>query len=568
VSKISAYAAFSDVESDDLLLGVDVSDTTMAPTGTDKKMTLSQALAAGGLVGAAVYRMGAPSGGDDTAAFQAALAALPTMTIYATPPSGGSSATFHYGTIFLGSGTYQAGASEDIGNLGPFVSVIGPGHLACQIGYYGSGSCIEAHSTIKPTDDTFDDLEAFAGRLDGFTVDGTNATGSSPMGVDAGDLEGLVLGSDLWVQNFTQGSGLTGAKGVYLNNQIAWTENCYGRVVIRNCTNCLFLDVDGGDTSFEYNDLTFKVYAWPNQNGFVLNHGATASNGSIKMRGNFLVSATPQTGAAVVFGTSTGPNNRIAYSRLDIQAEVNGSGSYPHQTINFTSVYYSIAYCTGTMIFGGTWAPSNYNQQYPLSFIGVISGDSVLAGATQFNPATQPTFAGGVAASSLGIRLTSALFTTANSTGALGNEVFYYCRATAWYGGQITKLGAMVAVAGVTPGAGVNRMALFSVASTAELLAETGDMTSAFESTGYAEGTLGTAYDLVAGTDYFLVVLTSFTGTAPVLTRAALSVSALPPFAGTEYITGFSGGSQAAMPGSFTPSSETQAGSILCLYGR
>jgi hypothetical protein len=42
MAKISAYGAITAPQSNDLLLTVDVNDTSMAPTGTDKKMTLSQ----------------------------------------------------------------------------------------------------------------------------------------------------------------------------------------------------------------------------------------------------------------------------------------------------------------------------------------------------------------------------------------------------------------------------------------------------------------------------------------------------------------------------------------------
>lgn len=45
MSKISAYGAITSVQADDLLAVVDVHDTTMAPSGTTKKMTLEQLLA-------------------------------------------------------------------------------------------------------------------------------------------------------------------------------------------------------------------------------------------------------------------------------------------------------------------------------------------------------------------------------------------------------------------------------------------------------------------------------------------------------------------------------------------
>lgn len=48
-TKISALTAYSSGDANDLLPIVDVSDTTMAATGTDKKATIAQVLAAGGV---------------------------------------------------------------------------------------------------------------------------------------------------------------------------------------------------------------------------------------------------------------------------------------------------------------------------------------------------------------------------------------------------------------------------------------------------------------------------------------------------------------------------------------
>ena len=63
--KISAYTAITDVESNDLLVVVDVNDTTMAPAGTTKKMTVGQ------LIGPVTFTFGssggAPSAGTYTA---------------------------------------------------------------------------------------------------------------------------------------------------------------------------------------------------------------------------------------------------------------------------------------------------------------------------------------------------------------------------------------------------------------------------------------------------------------------------------------------------------------------
>ena len=42
MAKITSYAAITAPQSNDLLITVDVNDTSMASTGTDKKMTLGQ----------------------------------------------------------------------------------------------------------------------------------------------------------------------------------------------------------------------------------------------------------------------------------------------------------------------------------------------------------------------------------------------------------------------------------------------------------------------------------------------------------------------------------------------
>jgi hypothetical protein len=353
------------------------------------------ALPGGVHVNNTAYAGGAdPTGSaDSTAAFAAALAALPTITIFATPPSGGASATFHYGTIRLGAGTYKLGPTTDIGNLGPFVSVIGPGSQSCKLAYYGTGKCLSLRSTIKPSDDTFDDLEAFGGSLNGFTVDGTNA-GNGAVGLDYGDLEGGSLGPDLYVQNFAG----TGSAGIDFNNVVAWTENIYGRAVIRNCTNSVKFRVNGGDDSFEYNDLTFKVYALANQNGVVLSGGANYSNGSLKLRANHLLSGSAQSSAALTVTGQDGVTSlwsQFSFCRLDVQAETDGSGAFGPTTVSFGNAGANAVYnCVGILSFGGAnWTLSNWSVANSFAagnffFMGEVNGDTNIApsvhGSTAF----------------------------------------------------------------------------------------------------------------------------------------------------------------------------------------
>ncbi len=187
-----------------LLVTSDTTTPPAGPNGSDQRALIGTVLAAPGLRGAATYYMPAPSGGNDTAAFQAARAALPTITVYATPPSSGSSATYHYGTIYLASGTYQIGAAGDIGNLGPFISVIGPGHNATTLAYYGSGDCLRAYNAILPSDINFDTMSAWAGKFDGFTIDLSHC-GAGARALHIGDSEDFILGPDLFIRNAVGG---------------------------------------------------------------------------------------------------------------------------------------------------------------------------------------------------------------------------------------------------------------------------------------------------------------------------------------------------------------------------
>jgi hypothetical protein len=150
----------------------------------------------------------------------------------------------------------------------------------------------------------------------------------------------------------------------------------------------------------------------------------------------------------------------------------------------------------------------------------------------------------------------------ATGSHALTNEQAYFILCTATEAAVITKLGALLSAAGVTPGAGVNRLALFTEAGVQA--AVTGDMTTAFESTGFAEGTI-TPYTLTEGANYYLMILTSFTGTVPSVAGPSLSVT-MPALNG-HYLNG-SLASQATVPASITPSGFIGYGAGLCMYGR
>lgn len=115
----------------------------------------------------------------------------------------------------------------------------------------------------------------------------------------------------------------------------------------------------------------------------------------------------------------------------------------------------------------------------------------------------------------------------------------------------LTKLGTWIVTAGSGAGAGINGMALYSESGT--LLAQTGDMTAAFQTTGYIEGTLASSYDITADTNYYIFFLNNFS-TAPVLATNG-STGTFPTIRG--HIASPVLFSQTSFPASFTPGSAT-----------
>jgi hypothetical protein len=470
------------------------------------------ALTAAGLayhVNNAAYAGGADPAGaaDSAAAFAAAVAAMPTRVVWANPNlNTGATATYPVGTLLLGQGTYKIGSAADIPNLGPFVSVIGPGHDVCTLSYYGAGDCLRTFNGVRPASDTLDNLSAWAGRLDGFTIDGPNAQAGA-CGLHYGDCEGGSLGSDLYITNFSQGTlttvpvlslgttsgsggtlpsgalfwqvtavnrsgetiasntvtatpgaggtqvlnwtavtgatgyriyrgpgtagtpntwvaaagavttytdtgtalyascppkvNTTGNTGLHLDNTVSWTENIWGRVTIKNCGNAVVMTGSDGvtDVSFEYNDLTFKIYGMqPNQNGVILRNGAFYNNGSLKVRANFVDGPSVMSSAALALvGAFTGAFSLIGNSRLDLQAELNtplsGGGANGPMTISFSDPNHNqVTGCLGILsflAFGGSWTASNYASstlKTGFSFDGIIQGDAGLNPAGAANP--------------------------------------------------------------------------------------------------------------------------------------------------------------------------------------
>jgi hypothetical protein len=334
-----------------------------------------------------------PSGGDDTGAFRAALAALPAVTVN----NGVASTTYPAGTIYLASAPasapFKIGVTADIGNIGPFVSVIGAGSTACYIYDYGQtagGAGLFAHNAIRPSDDTFDTMLTQAGAygtgavLAGFTLDGTHAA-AGRYGLDVGDFEPLDL-RDLKVQHYNG----AGSIGVNFNNKYAWFNGYRGRVIIYDCTTHAQLSGKGsptGDIYNTFNDLEFYLYPLAGQDGVSLVNGCQYQFGSLKIRASCLGSASPQTNAVLRITGNDGAGNSSALLQchLEITAETDGGGG----TNGPYSIYYgdvvanTISNCSGQLTFHTcrttNWSVTNSFGVGNFTFNGMIVGDANLA---------------------------------------------------------------------------------------------------------------------------------------------------------------------------------------------
>ncbi len=115
----------------------------------------------------------------------------------------------------------------------------------------------------------------------------------------------------------------------------------------------------------------------------------------------------------------------------------------------------------------------------------------------------------------------------------------------------LDHLGCWIGVAGATPGAGINGLAIYSSdsATLATLQAQTGDMTAVFTTVGYGEGVLTAPYAVKANTNYWLAALHNLTSvpTWPGQTAA----TTLPDING-QRIRGFKA-AQASFPATFNP---------------
>ena len=311
MSKITAYSPLTSPQPDDVLVIVDVHDASMAPTGTDKKITVaSLGVPAWYNVKSAAYGAKGDGTTDDTSALQAALTAARA--------AGG-------GVVYVPAGTYLASQSLQIGSNTTLVGDgIGVTTLRCKAASLSSftqvgsntgspllvnyGSTTASRIQVGPGI-TFDGNQANAGTLN---------TGYSP---DAPECSPVALWS----------ASLCTVQGIEVINQIG-----YG-IYLNLCTDSSVTGnrvLSGGGSALGTNQ----------QDGIHLNGGS-----QIRVENNDVDTGTGTAGddgiaLAILSGTATDINitgNMVRSAVNGIRVALNG-GSAGNLNITGNTVYASL----------------------------------------------------------------------------------------------------------------------------------------------------------------------------------------------------------------------------------
>lgn len=237
------------------------------------------------------------------------------------------------GVIYVPAGNYQC---TGVCGLIQGQSLIGDGAAVTSIYYTGNGPAIQMSLQGNFTGG------AYAGRLEGFYLDGYHAGGSAD-GILAGDLQGIRI-QDVEVAGFG-GAGWHGKNGT---NRWSEEQNVEIRLV-GNGTAALF-----DHNSFDYSDFNFTIVSAAGGNGVVLENGAQVQGGRMRIRGNF-VCATPNTAAVLAIdpGNVNGTSVMVNAS-VDFAAETAGTGTGPF-----------------TILLGGTTSTCQFSGTGVMDFANV-----------------------------------------------------------------------------------------------------------------------------------------------------------------------------------------------------
>lgn len=318
-------------------------------------------------------------GTDDTAAFNAAVAALPTVN--------GSPA----GVIYVPAAVYRINGA--INNPGPYVSIIGDGPWASILDYRGNGDAIKVSNPSNPAAPGWLNGK-YAGCLRDFCIDGTGA-GAAAIGLHYGDINGGEI--DILVQNFT---GAT-AQAILFENAVWWTERVKCKALLRNNTFAVTYQIATGGAatatgSFAHGDYDFQMYGLADQRAVRVLAGAHVADGTLRISGATTKGTVSNLGVLEVSGTGPAGTGGAGGASLlfnehleilmELQADVAHGGVTAQLGIHVgDTTNNQIIDCYGMLAFTGGYAASNVDLSTGgFRFSGVIVEDTPSIGKAEF----------------------------------------------------------------------------------------------------------------------------------------------------------------------------------------
>ncbi len=261
------------------------------------------------------------------------------------------------GVVYAPAGTYLINSWPNflsVGNGLPY-ALRGDGKGLTKFMSYAT-SLSTSLTASCPTYNTGDPTES-ATEWGGFTIDGTNASGSAS-GIHWQNISSVTF-KDILFQNFTTGDGM------YFNNYNGWCERVtITSVETRNCLNAIRYDVQtGGYGSFDYWDVTgLYVSAGADQNA-VVSEVPKNTGGVIDRTGTrFRLVANLDAGYASNSGKLFWLKGQDKWSDVawNVNAEPSGGNTYKHTTIQMDNGSASMegigiftAYYLGPCVFAG-----------------------------------------------------------------------------------------------------------------------------------------------------------------------------------------------------------------------
>lgn len=313
------------------------------------------------------------------------------------------------GLLTFGIGTYKLSSTKTLSYPGQ--GIHGQGAGATKIDWTGSGDCFRVWDSTVPTDGSTSPRNA--GPITGFTIDGTNSSGSvASYALHIGDLYGIHI-QNVAIKDFNT----AGSIGFWGENRYSWSERAHIQMQVDRAATCYMFDRNAShpnaESSWDYSSFNLSVVINANQNGLIVKNNTDMLGIDMVLWGN-CHSAVTNTGTLIIIGTTGGDASYIK-GGLQIWGEAMGGTGVYHTDINIGAAARLegvgiLQFITGYSFVAGT--ASRYNTK----FSGRINCPSL-----------------GYMAGSQGLRTTGVVATTPGAGDGAGHTHFYLAEGNTFY---------------------------------------------------------------------------------------------------------------------------------------